>query len=71
MPPRYHNRNQYRIIRPHSNNDEYEYDNDEIETKANNNSRGNVLHARVAPFDYGNFYKLNMNWTEAYLKPWR
>jgi hypothetical protein len=52
-----------------NNNDEYEYDNDEIETKANNNSRGNVLHARVAPFDYGNFYKLNMNWTEAYLKP--
>ena len=51
------------------NNNNDEYDNDEIETKANNNSRGNVLHARVAPFDYGNFYKLNMNWTEAYLKP--
>jgi hypothetical protein len=35
-----------------------------------NNSHGNLLlHSRVAPFDYGNFYKLHMNWTEAYLKP--
>jgi hypothetical protein len=53
-------------------NDTDVYDNDEIiETnKVKNNSHGNLLlHSRVAPFDYGNFYKLHMNWTEAYLKP--
>jgi hypothetical protein len=59
------------ITTNNDNNDE-EYDNDEIiETnKVKNNSHGNLLlHSRVAPFDYGNFYKLHMNWTEAYLKP--
>jgi hypothetical protein len=49
------------------------YDSDEIlETNKvkNNSHHGNLLlHARVAPFDYGNFNKLHMNWTEAYLKP--
>jgi hypothetical protein len=49
--------------------DNDDYDHDEIKAKVNDHRGDLVLHARVAPFDYGNFNKLHMNWTEAYLKP--